>query len=40
MIDEEERFGGFRLFALFLAIGLIASGYCWMTVHQRSVGKL
>ena len=40
MIDEDERFGGFTLYALFLAIGLIAFGYCWMTVHQRAIGKL
>jgi len=36
----DERWSGVRRFALFLAIGLIAFGYCWITVHQRSVAKL
>jgi hypothetical protein len=36
----DERPGGFTLFALFLAVGLIAFVYVWMTVHQRSVETL
>jgi hypothetical protein len=36
----DERPGGFTLFAMFLAIGLVALGYVWITVHQRSVEKL
>ncbi|HXH39928.1 MAG TPA: hypothetical protein VNN08_14960 [Thermoanaerobaculia bacterium] len=36
----EERPGGLTLFALFLAVGLIAFAYVWMTVHQRSVETL
>ena len=32
--------GGVTLFGLFLALGLIACGYAWMTVHQRNAGTL
>jgi hypothetical protein len=36
----EERWSGFRIFALFLAVGLIALGFTWMTVNERSVARL
>jgi hypothetical protein len=40
MADDDERFGGFKLYALFLAAGLIALGYSWMTVQHRLVPEL
>lgn len=35
-IVVRERLGGFKLFTLFLAIGLIAFGYVWLTVQRRT----
>jgi hypothetical protein len=39
-IEEERRPRRLTLYALFLAVGLIAFGYAWMNVHRRSVVKL
>ncbi len=40
MPEADEGPRGSTLFALFVAIGLIAFGYVWMTVHRRSEGTL
>ncbi|HEV7425966.1 MAG TPA: hypothetical protein VGQ46_06325 [Thermoanaerobaculia bacterium] len=40
MADDDERFRGFNLYALFLVAGLIAFGYSWMTVQHRLVPEL
>jgi hypothetical protein len=40
MSEDGERFGGFTLYAFFLAAGLIAFGYSWMTVQHRLVPQL
>src|SRR4051794_3795516 len=37
---EGERYRGVTLYAFFLAAGMIAAGYSWMTVQQRLVPQL
>jgi hypothetical protein len=39
-MSGEDRPRSVTLLALFFAIGLIAFGYAWMTVHRRSLGAL
>jgi len=39
-MSSEPRPRSLKLLALFFAIGLIAFGYAWMTVHRRSLAAL
>jgi hypothetical protein len=39
-MSDEARPRSLKLLALFFAIGLIAFGYAWMTVHRRSLATL